>query len=522
MSHDRGVGDLPARLGALARVVVLAEGRLEPALLDDARAVLARSGERARHSTTHTVVTLGGSTGSGKSSLFNVLTGLDLAAVGSRRPTTSAALACVWGVDGATALLDWLRLPAKQRVSHESELDAGSSGDLHGLVLVDLPDHDSTREANRCEVDRLVGVADLQVWVTDPQKYADAAMHDRYLRQLGGYEAVTVVLNQVDRLPADRVETCVADLRRLVERDGLTGARVIPVSARDGRGVDELRAVLTEQVARRRAAHERLAADVGAVASRLAAAIGPSSAAPSSAAPSSTAPSSTAGLGDRPLQGLWEAAGVEAVASAVAAAVTRQGVRATGWLPAVWLSGRAEEHVADMTAARVRRSEVDVVVRGTVDRLVDGLQPRWANAARARVEDGARGLADGMDEALAALDLGTGEGPRSWRVLRAVQWAFLTLVLVGLGLPWVLELARGASATTTVAMVVLGVAGGVGAAAYGRGVVRRDAEQVRDRVASAMREAVTDAARKHLLEPGDDERVLLLQTREALAAAQPG
>ena len=53
------------------------------------------------------------------------------------------------------------------------------AGELAGLVLLDLPDHDSTVAAHRIEVDRLVALVDLLVWVLDPQKYADAAVHER-------------------------------------------------------------------------------------------------------------------------------------------------------------------------------------------------------------------------------------------------------------------------------------------------------------------------------------------------------
>ena len=49
---------------------------------------------------------------------------------------------------------------------------------------MDLPDHDSTEVSHHLEVDRLVELADLLVWVLDPQKYADAALHDRYLAPL--------------------------------------------------------------------------------------------------------------------------------------------------------------------------------------------------------------------------------------------------------------------------------------------------------------------------------------------------
>ena len=55
---------------------------------------------------------------------------------------------------------------------------------MRGVVLLDLPDHDSTEVSHHLEVDRLVQLADLLVWVLDPQKYADAAIHDRYLAPL--------------------------------------------------------------------------------------------------------------------------------------------------------------------------------------------------------------------------------------------------------------------------------------------------------------------------------------------------
>ena len=86
-------------------------------------------------------------------------------------------------------------------------------------MLLDLPDHDSTEMAHRLEVDRLVALVDVLVWVLDPQKYADAAVHDRYLRPLARHgDVMVVVLNQVDRLAAADVPDAVADVRRLLAR----------------------------------------------------------------------------------------------------------------------------------------------------------------------------------------------------------------------------------------------------------------------------------------------------------------
>ena len=91
------------------------------------------------------------------------------------------------------------------------------------------------------EVDRLVKLADLLVWVLDPQKYADAAIHDRYLRPLASHrDIMLVVLNHIDTVPEARRESMVGDLKRLLAQDGLDGVPVITTSARHGEGVPEL------------------------------------------------------------------------------------------------------------------------------------------------------------------------------------------------------------------------------------------------------------------------------------------
>ena len=91
------------------------------------------------------MVALAGATGSGKSSTFNALTGLDLAAVGVRRPTTSYATACVWGDDPATELLSGWRSRRDTGLSATRCSTANVPTRLStDLVLLDLPDHDST------------------------------------------------------------------------------------------------------------------------------------------------------------------------------------------------------------------------------------------------------------------------------------------------------------------------------------------------------------------------------------------
>src|SRR5688572_10164190 len=80
---------VPARVEGLQVAVEAARGRLPDELVDRADLVASRAATRLRMSGEHTVVALAGATGSGKSSTFNALTGMDFAAVGVRRPTTS-------------------------------------------------------------------------------------------------------------------------------------------------------------------------------------------------------------------------------------------------------------------------------------------------------------------------------------------------------------------------------------------------------------------------------------------------
>jgi GTP-binding protein EngB required for normal cell division len=271
LSHSR----LPARLAALTELAKIAAGRtgsegFSQELLADADKLLRRSGERMRMSASHTVVALTGGTGSGKSSLFNALAGATFSPAGVMRPTTKHLHACVWGMEGAAPLLDWLSVQRRHRYARASALDEGEAS-LTGLLLLDLPDHDSVVTGSAAMVDRLVKLADMLVWVLDPLKYADASVHRRYLVPLAGHAAVTtVVLNKSDTLTPEQVADCAADLRRLLDAEGLSETPVLVTSAATGAGLDELRRTLATVVAARQAASDRIAADIDALLDRFA------------------------------------------------------------------------------------------------------------------------------------------------------------------------------------------------------------------------------------------------------------
>jgi GTP-binding protein EngB required for normal cell division len=309
-------GAIDQRLAALAEAAEVARGRLDGDLVDAADAVVQRAGRRLGLGVEATVVALAGPTGAGKSTLFNLLAGAELAPASHRRPTTATATAAVWG-DVGDELLDWLEIRRRHRLAGEPD----------GLVLLDLPDFDSVELSHRVEVERVVALADLMVWVVDPQKYADGLLHDRYLRPFAAYgDSMLVVLNQADRLDGAGRDACLADLGRLLAADGLPRLPVLATSALTGEGMAELRSLLEQRVAAREAAVARLAADVATAASGLAAAAG-------SGAPGRVERGDRAAL----TAALADAAGVPQVIRAVASAHRRRGALATGWPFVRWL-----------------------------------------------------------------------------------------------------------------------------------------------------------------------------------------
>ncbi|RPF22339.1 GTPase family protein [Myceligenerans xiligouense] len=432
--------DLAARTAALENAAQEGGGRLDPEILDTARAVAERARERGGLSADHTVVALAGATGSGKSSVFNAVAGEDVAAPGVRRPTTSHALAAYWG-EGAGPLLDWLDVPRRHEMSGPVP-----SGDATGLVLLDLPDHDSVVVDHRLRAEALVARADLLVWVVDPQKYADAALHEGFLRPLAGRaDVVVVVLNQIDRLKADETKAMLADLKRLVAADGLDGARVLGLSATTGQGMDELRGLLAKAARKREAATARLVADERAAASDIVAACG-------------SQPPARAGERARGalLQSLEDAAGVPTVVEAVRAAARRDARAATGWPLTRWLGRLRRDPLRRLglrdTERRAPQGREDLVrtslptpapavraaaasgVRQYVEKVTDGVSDSWVLAARARAQHGIDELPDALDRAVASTRLEAGRRPLWWRAVNVLQWTLIAAV--GAGFAW--------------------------------------------------------------------------------------
>jgi GTP-binding protein EngB required for normal cell division len=365
----------------------------------------------------YTVVALAGASGGGKSSLFNALAGMELSRPGHLRPTTAEAYACVWGGDGAGALLDWLEVGPSRRFVRESALDADDEASLRGLVLLDLPDVDSIVSRHRAEADRLVGVVDLVIWVLDPQKYADQTVHDDYLRRMGALRDVTVVVfNQVDRLTAADAARCRADLGRLVAADGLAGIPIVATSTTTGEGVGELRVLLEKTVAGPHAALTRLGGELAVTIDALAPLVSP------------------VALTDIPVDAVEVLARDLAAAAGVAAvggeAIRRYRQRAalTGW-PFHTRTATAEIPPAE-------RSAVGLALRRLADRVGSGLPAPWPDQVVTAATTDLERLPYDLRRCL-TLARPPMPGAAGWWLARALWWSVIGVAIVSTG--WVLS-----------------------------------------------------------------------------------
>jgi len=527
--------DVDARVDALARAAEATRGRVADADVDRAATVADRAAGRLRLSADHTVVALAGATGSGKSSTFNALSGLDLAAVGVRRPTTSWATACVWGVQGAPEVLEWLGIPLRHQVMRDSMLDPTGEGDeLSGLVLLDLPDHDSTELSHHLEVDRLVELADLLVWVLDPQKYADAAIHDRFLRPMAANsETMLVVLNHIDEVAPERRPSVLADVRRLLDADGLREVPLLPMSAVTGEGVGDLRRTIMERVAHKAVARTRIAADVATAAADLAAASG-----------TAAVPDFGAGERSRLVDAVGDAAGIQAMVEAVHDSTLVRARRATGWPLTSWMWRLRRDPLdgidlrgLDLGAVRGRSdademvlARVDGQVRELADSVASGLTRPWSTAVRRAAVSRADELDTGLGAAVGEVKVKSGV-PGWCRMVRLLQWLLL-LVAIGGGV-WLAALAvldflhttspeppKVSGVAVPTIMLAAGLVLGILLAILARALVRRSARRRAARAEAKLRGAVDELIGELVIKPIASELDVYRRARDAILKAQ--
>ena len=411
MSIEAGLLELDDAIGA-ARLYFRDE-------CAEAEKVAARVRDRVQIGGENTVVAFAGATGSGKSSLVNALVGEPVAEVAPTRPTTAEPLS----VSGSetSEVLDWMGVGPRHVLP-------GAFGD-DSVILVDLPDLDSTEEEHRSAADRVIERADVVVFVLDPQKYADALLHREYLKHFGEHGAVTlVVLNQVDRLAQREKNVVLVDARGLLATDGLRD-RLIPTSARTGEGIEQLRRSITEIVSKRNAARLRLGADLRSAGEALAVASRKDGGASPSAVHADFMPAARA---------MVSAAGGEAVAEAAARSYDLRSRRETPW------KSRSAHRAPDPLDAVVGPSGIpryipeparipaaQMAVRTYVDSELAALPTSWKSSVARDVDARTVRLIESTGDAAKDIEVGDSEQPSWWGVTRALFRASLATVVVG-------------------------------------------------------------------------------------------
>lgn len=523
------------RLRGLEQAIHAARGRVDHEILDAADDLVRRGGERLQRSSEHTIVALAGATGSGKSSLFNALADLEIAGVGVRRPTTSWTLACAWGPAGGDEILEWIGVPPRHRVSRMSMLDRSTDDTkLEGLILLDLPDHDSTEVAHHLEMERLVKYADLVVWVLDPQKYADAAIHERYIRPMATHADTTlVVLNQIDRIAYDMRDMALDDVRRLVDEGGLTQTSVLAVSATRGDGVDELKRELARRIRAKESARTRLTSEITTRAGEVAQASGTTK---TDGVTDAAAENVTSRLG--------EAAGVGSVVEAVGSTVRRGIRKRTDWPPTRWvrlrkpdpvmrLASQTEVDATQLVAAAapsagiVQRSAVDQAIRSFADDASGDLKTPWSLAIRDVTTARSAAIGDGLDAAVSETPLRV-RVPVWASIVNVVQYLLLVAFVAGIVWWWVGSVLEtdGIPAPGVIFGVDQGLVLALGALVAGlllaliglvasRMAERSKAAEARD----LLNESVATVARNEVIAPVKDELERYNACRDGLHAA---
>ncbi len=270
--------DLGTALEALATAL-----RRTPLRLDLGSVGAARSGRaelvdqiddyllpRLRRLDAPLLVVIGGSTGSGKSTITNTLLGRTVSPAGVLRPTTRSPVLIHHPADeawyaGSDVLPGLPRLTGTDAGTGQDgtgqgggDRGAASGGAVlrlvpdpgigPGLAILDAPDIDSIEEANRDLAAQLLAAADLWLFTTTAMRYADAVPWDFLHQARERGTSLALILN---RIPPGAEPEIVPHLEAMLVEQGLPGVQVHPITQTeldDGRlpsaSVREIRSLL--------------------------------------------------------------------------------------------------------------------------------------------------------------------------------------------------------------------------------------------------------------------------------------
>lgn len=194
-------------------------------------------------------IVVGGSTGAGKSTLVNTLLGEPLTQSGAIRPTTRHPVLLYRAEDEAALAPDRFLptlprtrvqkgegLPGADPLVPQALVPVPTAALPRGIALIDAPDIDSVSKENRALAKELLSAADLWLFVTTANRYADAVPWELLHAAAARSIAIAVVLNRVPEGDEEAIET---DLRRMLREAGIEAVLIHTVTEqpRDERGL---------------------------------------------------------------------------------------------------------------------------------------------------------------------------------------------------------------------------------------------------------------------------------------------
>ncbi|GAA2563924.1 energy-coupling factor transporter ATP-binding protein EcfA2 [Neomicrococcus aestuarii] len=194
------------------------------------------------------LVVVGGSTGAGKSTLVNALIGHPVTRAGAIRPTTRQPILLHHPSEeqwfSTQRVLPGLNRIKGRRAEPNERVIASEAGDTpdpqaigsvvllaeervpQGVALLDAPDIDSVSDDNRALAGQLLAAADLWLFVTTANRYADAIPWRLLVDAAKRDITVGVVL---DRVPPEAAEEIGAHLRSMLSAEGLSDSPLFVV-----------------------------------------------------------------------------------------------------------------------------------------------------------------------------------------------------------------------------------------------------------------------------------------------------
>lgn len=167
---------------------------------------------------------VGGSTGSGKSTITNSIAGAEVSPAGVLRPTTRApTLIChpddmEW-FSGKEVLADLPRVSGDSGTVSGAVLRTTPIASMNpGLAIIDAPDIDSVEEANRELATQLLAAADMWLFTTTAVRYADAVPWEFLTKAKARGTALAVIIN---RVPPGAEAEIVPHLKQMLANGGL-------------------------------------------------------------------------------------------------------------------------------------------------------------------------------------------------------------------------------------------------------------------------------------------------------------